>query len=680
MRRRRFLQTTGAALTAGALAGRTRAAGTDSTVPPIEFYSTATLLDSNYGALTDESVILTWAAKTASQSDSDGNGDAYFYPDGTPIPLAAKDGTVAGFGSILTADGDVNFEYGNEEFLVNVIDGDLGGSGTILWDESHNQYWTQSRCSNFASYLESNGYTVRSTSDLSADLPDADGVIVTSPGNFSDSELQDVADFVGGGGGLYLFDQSDYNDYDETENLNDIAGYLSLAFRFNDDEVTDTENNAGEDYQPLTDEFNTSFAVFDERDGLGLEQGETFEVTVTSVTDGDTFDVEFPDGTTEEVRLLGIDTPETPRNSSAESIEEWEGIEDGKYLEDQGKAASDFATNELDGKTVDLFFDSAEPVRDIFGRLLGYVRYDATGDGSRNTLYNRKAVADGYARVYDSTFTKHDDFLAAETDARANGRQVWSRSDPQNTSEVRDRDVAEVFVPTTSSVRTTNGAIADSRVPVSAESTATQTLEGGVSYDQIPLVGVDESVNTALIGGPLIDEQYDADTSDLEQFVFLTNLIDYLGGNSGDVLIDGGHGQFGHEYSLSAEDAVYYLRYLEGQGIGFQGVNAITDTNLSGARALIVTAPTCAYTQSELDAVSTFVSNGGSLILVGTSRTEDVFDAPRGFLDDVAAGVGSDLRLNEDFVEDDTNNVNNNPELLTTAVFDTSFPLFDPYS
>ena len=680
MRRRSFIKATGATLGAGTLVGETVAATPPGTIPQLQFYSTSSLLDDNYGALTDDSVVLTYAAKSATQNDADGNGDAYFYPDGTPVPLAAKDGNVAGFGSILMGDGDVDFEYGNEEFLLNVIDQDLGGSGTILWDESHGQYWTQSRCSNFAGYAESNGYTVRSTFDLLADLPDADGLIVTSPGDFTTTELQELFDFVNNGGAIYLFDQSDYNDYDETENLNDIAGYLQRAFRFNDDEVVDSSNNSGDDYKLLTDEFNTTFPVFDERDGLGLEVGETFEVTVTDVTDGDTVDVEFPDGTTEEIRVLGMDTPETRRNSQYETVEEWEGIEDDKYLSSVGEDAKDFAQTELSGATIDIFFDTNEPVRDVFGRLLAYIRYDATGDGSRDTLYNREMVERGYARVYDSTFSKHDDFLTAESNARANGRNVWSQSDPANSSEVRDRSVSEVFVPTASSIRTTGGAVADSRVPLYAESTANQDLDGGVSYGDVPLAAVDESVNTAMIGGSLITEEYDSDTSDLEQFVFVTNLIDYLGSKTGDVLIDGGHGQFGHEYSLSAEDAVNYLRYLEGQDIGFQGVNDVNGTNLSGARALIVTAPTFGYTQSELDAVSTFVSNGGAVILLGTARTEDVFDAPRGYLNDVASGIGSDLRLNEDQVFDSTNNVSDDPELLTTGVFDTSFPLFGPYS
>ncbi len=329
-----------------------------------------------------------------------------------------------------------------------------------------------------------------------------------------------------------------------------------------------------------------------------------------------------------------------------------------------------------------MFFDSKEPVRDPFGRLLAYVRYDADdGGGSRDTLYNQEAVQQGHARVYDSNMSKHDDFLMTELDARANGRGVWQRSDPSNSSEFRDRDVSEVFVPNASSVRTSTGTVADSRVPLFAAPTATQDLNGGVSYSTIPLAAVDKAVNTGLLGGLSISEEHDADSAAYEQFTFVTNLLNYLGDGSGEVLIDGGHGQFGHDHSLSAEDAVYYLRHLEGEGgVGFRGINRIDSAGLSGARALVVTPPTVPYTQSEVDAVSTFCSNGGALLLLGSSRTEDLFDEPRSLLNDIAAGVGSDLRLNEDRVLDDTNNVNNDPALLLTSNVNTAFPLFSKVS
>ena len=694
VRRRTFLAGATTAVGLGTLAGQTTAA---STIPDVECYSSSSLLDADYGALTDETVVAVWAETSASNTDEDNDGDAYFYGSGTQIPVVATDETVTGFGSILIADGDSQFgTYGNDDLVLNVFDSDLGGSGTVLWDEGHGQYWTASRCSTFVSAAESAGYDVQTTTDLSNDLSGADAVVITSPGDFATSELSALFDFVDAGGAVYLFDESDYRNYDETENLNDIAGYLQLGFRFNDDQVVDGTNNDGNFYEPVTGAFNTStFDYFGSGDGgdggdggggtlddiSSLQKGTTYTVQVTSVADGDTATVEGANGNTESVRVLGVDTPETPGNASAESVEEWEGIGDTSYLQSQGDAAKNWATGELDGAVVELFFDTAEPIRDPFDRVLGYLRYDRTGDGSRNTLYNRRLIEEGYARVYDSSLAKHDAFLDAELAARNAGRQVWSQSDPANSTEFRDRTVQEVFVPIPSSVRTTGGAVADSRVPLRAESTASQQLSGGVSYDQPPLAAVDESVNTAMIGGPLLDEFYDGDASGYDQFTFVSNLIDYLGSNTGPVYVDGGHGQFGHIYSQSAEDAVQYLRHLEGEGgIQLRGVNDVTASRLSGGRALIVTLPTVAYSSAELDALSTFVSNGGSLILVGADRTDTSNPDPRGLLDDVAAGVGTDLRLNGDSVSDSTNNANGDPGYLTTANFDTSFPLFDKFA
>ena len=122
MRRRRLLT----AVAGGLLAETAQGARTDDAIPQIEFYSTASLVDATGSALTGDS--------RAGGEDGDRVGlgrqrGRVLYPEDTPIPVAARDGTVAGFGSILTADDDVNFEYGNEEFLVNAID-DLGGPGT----------------------------------------------------------------------------------------------------------------------------------------------------------------------------------------------------------------------------------------------------------------------------------------------------------------------------------------------------------------------------------------------------------------------------------------------------------------------------------------------------------------------------------------------------------------------
>jgi PKD repeat protein len=166
------------------------------------------------------------------------------------------------------------------------------------------------------------------------------------------------------------------------------------------------------------------------------------------------------------------------------------------------------------------------------------------------------------------------------------------------------------------------------------------------------------------------------DTSVYENFVFLTNLLDYLADANGDVLIDGGHGQFAVDYALSSEDAAYYQRYLEGQDIGFEQVNAITEDNLSRGRALLVTTPVDSFSDDEVSAISSFVDGGGAVVLLGSAAAPS--DA-RSNLNDLAASLGTDLRLNDDQVVDSQQNVNDDQTVPVTGTFDDSFPLFEAY-
>ncbi|MFB6220763.1 MAG: DUF4350 domain-containing protein [Halolamina sp.] len=659
------------------------------TIPAVEFYSSASQVDPNYGALTDESVVAVWAEPSAENVDDDGNGDAYLYDASTPIPLASADAGVYGFGAILLQDSNVKFEYGNEEFVLNAWDAEMGGSGTVYWDEGHGQNFDLASCSSFENYAESNGYDVQPTTSLSSDLSNADGVVITSPSqSFSASELDDLASFVANGGALFLHDQSDYSDYDGTGYLNDIADRLSLSYRFNDDDINDDDSNHnGDNYDVVTHQFNRSaFDLFGSRSGISLDAGTRYTATVTDVTDGDTLDVTVDaNGKDYEIRALGFDSPETKRNGKYEAPVEWEGIEDDKYLSDWGENAKDYAITELDGETVEIEVDPAEDVYDPFARLLAYVHYDQDGDGAIDTLYNKDVLEKGYARVYGSSLTKHDAFWQAEANARASGRRVWGQSDPENSSEVRDRAVEEVFVPHASSVRTSNGAIAGSRVPVFAESTATQELEGGVDYADIPLAGVDEATNLAVLGGQSIDESYHSDVDTMEHEVFLTNLIDHLKADSrgGQVLVAGGQGQFNEQKSLSTEDAVNYQRYLEGQGIAFEQVNDLTQTSydnaLSSARAVIVTAPRACLSTAEVDALTTFISNGGAVVMIGAGVGKVMPDTRDNF-NDLANALGTDLRLNEDRVKDDTNNAGNPDLVYSTRTNTTDFSLWSAYS
>jgi endonuclease YncB( thermonuclease family) len=406
-----------------------------------------------------------------------------------------------------------------------------------------------------------------------------------------------------------------------------------------------------------------------------LEPGTWYAATVTDVTDGDTVDVTLDsDGTEYEIRVLGVDTPETRRNGRYEEVREWEGIEDDKYLSRAGEDAKDFAQTLFpDGTSVDIAVDEAEDEVDPFGRLLAYIRYDATGDGTKDTLYNRELIETDNARVYGSSLTKHDDFWDAEATARANGTGLWSASDPAATPEVGDDPVDSVFVPNVASVVTDTGTLPASRAPVFAPTGATQDLgTDGLAYSgDVSLVGVDAASRVAMVGGLSIHEEYDG--SDGQHLVFLTNLLDALSAKTGDVFIDGGHRQFNATDALSSEDAVEYQRYLEGQDVGFEQTNTYDGTDLPNARTLVVTTPSEPFTSSEVTAVSDFLANGGSVLLFGSAAASD---AARQNLNDLAAGLGTDLRLNDDQVFDASGNAEYTTSNLNTA----DFSLFGAFS
>jgi endonuclease YncB( thermonuclease family)/chitodextrinase len=685
MRRRTFLTALGAtgAVSLGTTTAPTALAQSNDAIDSLVFDSTASILDVDGGPLTGaraEELVSVWAEPPAFNDDDDGNDDAVDYPADVPIPLVASAGNVVGFGAPIGQDDTEFGSYGNEEFLLNVLDAKVGG-GTVLFDEGHGQFYDAASFSAFVDYAEANGYTVTPTSSLAADLPGADAAIVTSPSDaFSGSELDAVASFVADGGVLLLFDQSDFNNFDATDNISAIATAVGAPFRFNDDQVFDEQNNAGSSFVPVTSNFNDAFEFFADREGFGLEldRGETYSVEVVEVTDGDTVDVQFveQEGQEEAIRIVGIDTPETGSATSTERPEEWEGIEDPAYLETAGEAATAFARGELSpGDNVKLSFDANEPVRDEFGRLLGFLTYDADGSGSRETLYNRRVVEAGHARVYGSGFDLHDDFWAAESAARDAGLEVWSASDPFDSPPIRDRPVEDLFFPNPATVVTADGPVDADRVPAFAEGSATRSGGETAVDGDLPLAAVDADSRLAFVGAPLISETYEqaegypVDTSGFENFGFLTDLLDDLSARDDEtVLIEGGHGQFDLAYSLSSEDAAYYQRYLEGQDTLLEQVNDLTTAasaeRLASARALVVTTPASAFSEAELDAVASFAAAGGAVVLLGSALSTA---AQRGHLNGVAAGVGSDLRLGAGRVVDPESNLGNDESIPVTA-------------
>jgi hypothetical protein len=102
--------------------------------------STCSLLNADGRPLTDDSVAAVWASETATNVDQDGNGDAVSYPDDTPIPVVASEGSVVGVGTVLVHDG-TDYPVDNANFLLNVFDQHVDGT-RVLWDEGHDQFYT----------------------------------------------------------------------------------------------------------------------------------------------------------------------------------------------------------------------------------------------------------------------------------------------------------------------------------------------------------------------------------------------------------------------------------------------------------------------------------------------------------------------------------------------------------
>lgn len=161
------------------------------------------------------------------------------------------------------------------------------------------------------------------------------------------------------------------------------------------------------------------------------EQSE-WQVTVVRVIDGDTFVVRFPSGIVEKVRLLGVDTPEVyGENNPAE----FDGIptnQHGKaWLRDWGHKASEFARTEVGGKEITIRTDIEADRRGLYGRLLVYVYYDG------GELFNKKLITQGYARMYDSKFSKREAFSSAEATAQKNDVGLWAFEAPSTSLSTR---------------------------------------------------------------------------------------------------------------------------------------------------------------------------------------------------------------------------------------------------
>ena len=124
---------------------------------------------------------------------------------------------------------------------------------------------------------------------------------------------------------------------------------------------------------------------------------------VTRVVDGDTIEVRL-DGGEEDVRYIGVDTPET--------------VKPGAPVECGGPQASRFNHGLVEGRRVRLVFGAER--RDVYGRLLAYVYHDGR-------CVNAELVRRGLARTL--VIPPNDRFAGRlkrlEIAAARAGRGLW---------------------------------------------------------------------------------------------------------------------------------------------------------------------------------------------------------------------------------------------------------------
>jgi micrococcal nuclease len=140
--------------------------------------------------------------------------------------------------------------------------------------------------------------------------------------------------------------------------------------------------------------------------------GKTF--TVVHVVDGDTLDVDIPDGRNRytRIRLLGIDTPEIGGEQSS-----------GMYY---GPQAAEFTEKLVLGKPATLYLDSPNPTRGKYGRLLAYVKLPD------RVFLNEVLLTEGYAyadlRFGHSFYNKYKQLQSA---ARSAKKGLWQNVTPE---------------------------------------------------------------------------------------------------------------------------------------------------------------------------------------------------------------------------------------------------------
>jgi micrococcal nuclease len=160
-----------------------------------------------------------------------------------------------------------------------------------------------------------------------------------------------------------------------------------------------------------------------QQDSSDFEKYEGKQFAVAKVIDGDTLDIDIPDGNFSHtrIRLWGVDTPETkdPRTGPM-------------YF---GTEAAEFATRTALSKRVTIHLEQDRKTRDKYRRLLAYVQLP---DGR---FLNEALLSEGYAyadlRFKHSLYNKYKQL---ESLARKQKKGLWEKVTPEQMPKWRQKE------------------------------------------------------------------------------------------------------------------------------------------------------------------------------------------------------------------------------------------------
>jgi len=203
------------------------------------------------------------------------------------------------------------------------------------------------------------------------------------------------------------------------KNRNAIIGSVLLVLAV----LAVLDRTIGNNTQPKT------FSDTSQKNSADLRKYHKKNFAVTTVIDGDTLDIDIPDGKYKHtrIRLWGVDTPETKNSPKGQM-----------YF---GAEASAFAKEAAFEKNVTVYLDEgSDDNRGKYGRLLAYVQL---ADGS---FLNERLLIEGYAyadlRFRHSLYNKYKQL---ESVARSQKKGLWENVIRQQLPDWLQREKPELL-------------------------------------------------------------------------------------------------------------------------------------------------------------------------------------------------------------------------------------------